>query len=88
MLWYIIIVVLLLVSLLGIPYLVLIQNVKKEIHAVPKIPMLICEIHGVFPAKYAIKINVPGEGREDLKVDTCIFCYHEKMRAAEKVFKK
>lgn len=64
------------------------QGIKQEVNAAPRIPMFICPAnpsHGAFPASAAIEIEVLGLVE---KQKICTFCYHEKMKAAEKIFKK
>lgn len=68
-------------------YYELVQEAKAEVNAAPRIPMHMCPKHGAYPAKYTIPLTVPQEGREDLVVEQCIFCYDEKMKQAEKIFK-
>jgi len=75
----------------GVLYLWLINDVKKEVNAAPRIPMFICPAnpsHGAFPAKHTMKITVPAEGAIPLEHEMCPFCYDEKMKEAEKIFKK
>jgi hypothetical protein len=66
----------------------LLQSVKAEVAAAPRIPMYRCdEGHGAFPAKYAMKITIPAEGMAPIEQLMCPFCYDEKMKKAEEIFK-
>jgi hypothetical protein len=73
----------------SIGYILLLRSAKKEVVTAPKIPMYLCDIHGAFPAKHCMQIEVPvvDETQRPLVVDMCPFCYDEKMKVAEKVFK-
>jgi hypothetical protein len=73
---------------IGIWYAHIIAEVKQEVSTAPRIPMFTCDKHGIFPAKNGtVTISVPQEGAPDLLQELCIFCYDEKMKAVEKIFK-
>jgi uncharacterized ferredoxin-like protein len=86
-LWIVGLAVVLVAIAFGLWYWNLILSVKKEIGAAPRVPMFTCDIHGIFPANGVVKISVPAEGQVPLEVDMCIFCYDDKMKKAEKIFK-
>ena len=50
---------------------------KAEIKQVPREPMLVCEIHGMFPAKSALEQTIPGVTSG--KVELCPFCMHDRV---------
>lgn len=72
-----------------IAYLRIAKSAREEVITAPKIPMYLCDVHGCFPAKHCLQIVVPvlDDTQQPLAVDMCPFCYDEKMRVAEKVFK-
>lgn len=74
----------------GLFYLWVYHSTKQEVIKSPRIPMFVCPAipsHGAFPAKHAMKLSVPQDSKEDLIVDMCPFCYDEKMKKAEAIFK-
>jgi hypothetical protein len=68
-------------------YLWLKHDVQKEIATAPRIPMYMCDIHGAFPKKSAIRITVPSEKGPPMEHDMCVFCYSEKMEKAKSALK-
>lgn len=65
--------------LLAIGYAVLWawNSAKKEVNKVPREPMLICEVHGMYPEKHAMELDVPNTETGTFKM--CPFCVKERV---------
>ena len=50
---------------------------KKKAGNLPKEPMLICDIHGIYPAKYTMKMDVPGMATQ---YELCPFCMEDRVK--------
>lgn len=52
-------------------------DAKEEVKQIPKEPMYLCDIHGAFPAKYLVKLDVPTS--ETGFIELCPFCTRERV---------
>lgn len=55
---------------------------KHRVFNMPKQPMVLCDIHGAYPASAVLKLEVPAEGKNALAVEMCPQCYHERLKKA------
>jgi hypothetical protein len=51
-------------------------SAKYEVAKRPREPMLLCDIHGAYPAKYSVKMTVPGMISE---AELCPRCMEERV---------
>lgn len=59
------------------------RTAKLEVDDTPKVPMFMCDKHGMFPEKAAFDLNIFAEGRPDHITKVCPFCMDERIRDAE-----
>lgn len=50
----------------------------QEVHGKPKIPMAMCNKHGLIPADAMLKTTAVAIGRPDLDVEHCPICMGER----------
>lgn len=66
------------------------EQAKREVNAAPKIPMSLCDVHGAYPTKASLYIEVPtvfDDNSKPLRVERCPFCYDEQSRKADDILK-
>jgi len=65
---------------------VFVKGPKDEVAKVPKVPMLDCPKHGIYPESAAIDISAVAmdNSRPDLPVKICPFCLDDNMTIADK----
>jgi hypothetical protein len=61
---------------------------KKDVDDVRKVPMLLCDKHGMYPESAAFEFTATAIGRKDLVSKQCPFCYDERMTQFEEELKK
>ena len=61
-----------------------VTDAKRKVNNIPKVPMSMCNIHGLYPTSAAIDVTAVAEGRNDLPVHICPFCIHDRFKASQK----
>lgn len=58
---------------------------KKKVAMMDRRPMVLCDIHGAYPKEASLYINVPADGRPDMRQEMCPFCYRERLEKAKEI---
>lgn len=55
---------------------------RGQVYNMPRKPMKLCDIHGAYPAEASMYIDALQDGRQDLRVELCPICYHDRQKEA------
>lgn len=61
---------------------------RNKIASMPRIPMMLCDKHGSYPASASLHISAPAEDKPDLTVEICPVCYEERLQSAPDFVRK
>jgi hypothetical protein len=63
-------------------------SAKQDVDDTPKVPMLLCDKHGLYPESAAFDLTSVALGMQDLTRKQCPFCFDERMKVAEEELKR
>src|SRR5882672_9517858 len=63
----------------------LVITAKVAVAGMQRIPMSLCDKHGPYPSTESVYIDVPAEGKADLRQEMCPICFAERMQETKRL---